>query len=334
MQAQGGLLSGQGISTRHRRDQQRASKFRRKVAASRQHQLLSSCVKLKDLCIHGKLQTTPHVNIMEQLRNRADKFRKQRRLQDEELEDIINKIKKGENFKDTDNRRDGTAAREEHERVMEAVKEGLLQIHGTAPNTKQDEIFRIMGKNCKELNNRIRGNEKTRKILDVKEDLDIDCLMICEHRLNFKHKDNKNDLKQMFQQEISCLAVLAHNVHKAKYAGRAQEGGTGTICFGKSTGSITKTGRDDEGMGRWSWIRLSKTNGHATRIVTTYNLCKNKNINSGTIYQQQRQYFITKKKDLTYPIILFQTQLIKQLKQWRAGGERIILFMDHNEHTI
>ena len=67
MQAQGGLLSGQGTSTRHRRDQQRASKFRRNVAASRQHQLLSSCVKLKDLCINGKLRTTPHVNIMEQL---------------------------------------------------------------------------------------------------------------------------------------------------------------------------------------------------------------------------------------------------------------------------
>jgi hypothetical protein len=138
----------------------------------------------------------------------------------------------------------------------------------------------------------------------------------------------------MFQQEISCLAVSAHNVHEAKYAGRAQEGGTGTICFGESTGFITKTGQDDEGLGRWSWIRLSGTNGHATRIVTIYNPCKNKKINSGTTYQQQRRYFITKKKDLTCPIILFQTQLIKQLKQWRAGGERIILFMDHNEYTI
>ncbi len=31
---------------------------------------------------------------------------------------------------------------------------------------------------------------------------------------------------------------------------------------------------------------------------------------------------------------MFRTQLIKQLKQWRDGGERIILFMDHNEHAI
>jgi hypothetical protein len=89
-------------------------------------------------------------------------------------------------------------------------------------------------------------------LLDIKEDLDIDCLMICEHCLNFKHKDNKNDLKQMFQQEISCSAVMAHNVHEAKYAGRVQEGGTGMICFCESTGFITKTGQDDEGLGRWS----------------------------------------------------------------------------------
>ncbi len=181
MHAQGGLLRGRGTSSRRRRDQQHASMFRRNVAASRQQQLLSSCVKLKDLCKNGKLQTTPHINIMKQLRYRADKFRKQERLQDKELEDIINEIKEGDDIMKTNKGRSGTVATEEHKRVMEAVTEGLLQIHGTAPNTKQDGIFRIMGKNCNRLNNRIGGNEKIGKLLDIKEDLDIDCLMICKH---------------------------------------------------------------------------------------------------------------------------------------------------------
>jgi hypothetical protein len=39
------------------------------------------------------------------------------------------------------------------------------------------------------------------------------------------------------------------------------------------------------------------------------------------------------KKDLTCPIRLFRTHLISQLTQWRADGDRIVLFMDHNEHT-
>jgi hypothetical protein len=79
---------------------------------------------------------------------------------------------------------------------------------------------------------------------------------------------------------------------------------------------------------------VSGTNGHATRIITAYNPCKNKNPNSGTTYQQQQRYFITKKKDLTCPIILFRRRLIKQLKQWHSGGDRIALFMDHNKHTL
>ncbi len=203
--------------------------------------MLTTCVKLKDLCKNGKLQTTPHSTIMEQLRNRADRFQKQGQLRDIELEDIISEIKEGEEFKANDVSKMAT---DEHNRVMELMGEGLLQTHGTAPNIKQDGIFRIMGENFNGLNNRIGGNGKIGKIMDIKEDLDVNCLMICKHRLNFRHKDNKNDLKQMFQREISCVAVSAHNVHEAKYAGRVQEGGTGMICFGKSTGYITKTGQD------------------------------------------------------------------------------------------
>jgi hypothetical protein len=68
-------------------------------------------------------------------------------------------------------------------------------------------------------------------------------------------------------------------------------------------------------------------------INTAYNPCKNKNMNSWTSYQQQRRYFKTKKKDLTCPLILFRKHLVRQIKQWQASGDRIILCMDHNEHV-
>ena len=41
-----------------------------------------------------------------------------------------------------------------------------------------------------------------------------------------------------------------------------------------------------------------------------------------------------KGKDLTCPLILFRKHLIKLIRQWHADGERIVLFMDHNKHTI
>ena len=92
----------------------------------------------------------------------------------------------------------------------------------------------------------------------------------------------------MFQREFACMAVSADNIHEGGVTSGDQEGGTGTICFGKSTGYIQKTGRDSEGLGRWSWILLGGTNRHQTRIITAYNSCRNKKVNLATTYQQQR----------------------------------------------
>jgi hypothetical protein len=137
----------------------------------------------------------------------------------------------------------------------------------------------------------------------------------------------------MIQYKLACTLVSAYNVHKEKCAGMEKEGGTGTICFGDFVGYIKKTGKDNKGLGRWRWVLLGRNNGHNARIITAYNPCKNKNLNLGTSYQQQRRTFITKKKYLTCPLILFQKHLVRQIKQWQASGDRINLFMDHNEHV-
>jgi hypothetical protein len=250
------------------------------------------------------------------------------------LEDIIKEIKEDGQFKKEEEDCQEESAKDEQWRVLEEVQEGLLQIHGIAPNTKQPGIFWIMGKNCNGFKNRIGGNRKIAKELDIKEDLNIDCLIYCVHQLNFHHKDNKNDLKQMFQHELACMAISAHNVCTDKHAGRVQEGGTGTTCFGECTGYIRKVGRNDKGLDRWSWILMGGANRHNTQIIMENNPCKNKNVNSSTLYHQQHQYFITKKKDLTCLLILFRRHLFKQLQQWQAAGEKIVLFMDHNKHMI
>jgi hypothetical protein len=67
------------------------------------------------------------------------------RLQDTNLENIISKMKANSQFKECKEGSGGTSVNDEHKRVLEAVKEGLLQVHGIAPNTKQPRIFRLMG---------------------------------------------------------------------------------------------------------------------------------------------------------------------------------------------
>ncbi len=112
-----------------------------------------------------------------------------------------------------------------------------------------------------------------------------------------------------------------------------QEGGTGTVCFSDATGYIEKVGKDKEGLGRCSWILFGGSDGHNTRMITAYNPCKNKKVNSGTSFQQQRRYFIMKKKDLTRLLILFRQQLTLEIRRWRASRDRIMLFMYHNENV-
>jgi hypothetical protein len=133
----------------------------------------------------------------------------------------------------------------------------------------------------------ISSNSKVAKALDIKDDLGIDCLMYCKHRLNLQHKDTKNDFKQMFQWDIACTAVAAHNTHERKHARWVQEGRTGAVWFGNTTGYIKKVEKDNKGLGQWIWILFGGAECHNTQPTTAYNPCKNKNVNSGTSYQQQ-----------------------------------------------
>jgi hypothetical protein len=151
-----------------------------------------------------------HTTTMEQLRIKADRFRKQGRLQDKDLEEFIRKIKDSDQLNNKVEEQRDASTKDKHQKVQDAVKEGLLLIHGSAPNTKQLGIFWIMGKNCNGFKNKIGGNEMIGKALDIKDDLDIDCLMYCKHQINFCHKDNKNNLKQMFQRELECTAIYKH----------------------------------------------------------------------------------------------------------------------------
>ncbi len=157
--------------------------------------------------------------IMEHLRLQADRFRKQGRLQEDEIEAIIKEMREEMGGKEGGDQASNTARAEEHKRVMEAVKEGLLQTQGIAPNSKQAGIFRVLCKNANGFNNRISGNQKVAKALNIKDDLDVNCLLYCKHCLNLRHKSNVNDFKQMFLREIACTAIASHNVHKWQQAG-------------------------------------------------------------------------------------------------------------------
>ena len=114
------------------------------------------------------------------------------------MEDIISKLNRTEGG-DLTREMENSARMAEHKEVHEAITEGLLQPHGLLSNTKQDGIFRLLCENPNSFNNRITGNQKLDKAINLKDELDADGLLYCKHRLNLKHRDdNKNNFKQMF----------------------------------------------------------------------------------------------------------------------------------------
>jgi hypothetical protein len=50
-------------------------------------------MNLKDKCVNGKFRTSEHKTILEHLRLQADRFRKQGRLQENEMEAIIKEMR-------------------------------------------------------------------------------------------------------------------------------------------------------------------------------------------------------------------------------------------------
>jgi hypothetical protein len=62
------------------------------------------------MCINGKFQTTKHTTIMERLRIRAERFRKQGRLQEDDLEQIIKEMKEEGQHKESEGGNEEAAA--------------------------------------------------------------------------------------------------------------------------------------------------------------------------------------------------------------------------------
>lgn len=109
--------------------------------------------------------------------------------------------------------------------VMEirGVADEVLQVHGVAPGKKPEGVTRMVMENPNGLNTTFRDNEKLEKAKEIFDELEVDIVAFSEHRINCKHKSNRNSLKQLFQGgEAELRTVVGHNVHEN--VSRTQEG--------------------------------------------------------------------------------------------------------------
>jgi hypothetical protein len=90
---------------------------------------------------------------------------------------------------------------------------------------------------------------------------------------------------------------------------------------------------DFRGLGRWnSWI-IQADPSHKTRMVVAYQVGQARQRGLHTIYQQDVHYIQTHGLNCT-PRELFQADILSAISHWIEHGDRILIFIDMNEHIL
>ena len=84
--------------------------------------------------------------------------------------------------------------------------------------------------------------------------------------------------------ETDLQAIASHSVHEN--VGKYQEGGTAMMSYSNLLQQFNPegSGRDDLGLGFWTYMRFVRDDRIVTRIICGYFSCANKKKDSGTVY--------------------------------------------------
>jgi len=168
------------------------------------------------------------------------------------------------------------------------VPDYLQEVHGVPLGRKGEGITRLIYENLNGLQSTLSSkNEKLDKARRVIDDLQADVVCYNEHRQNLWHKANQNGFRQMFNGgEMDLQAITSHNVHET--VGKYQEGGTAVLSCGNLLQQFDPegSGRDDLGLGHWTYMRFVGEDRIVTRVICGYFPRANKKKDSGKVYQQ------------------------------------------------
>jgi hypothetical protein len=79
-------------------------------------------------------------------------------------------------------------------------------------------------------------------------------------------------------------------------------------------------------------MKFTGGEGVVTQVICSYSPCSNKKKDLFTVYQQHRRHLINNLNDLTCPREQFCNDLLRQMKQWQAASEQLVLCLDANEN--
>ncbi len=206
---------------------------------------------------------------------------------------------------------------------------------GGMPTEREDGTIRVLVSQMGGCASMETGEIKIAATEQLVQTYDINFCTFMELNFNWLKVNSSANLALWFQEEEHELrSVTAHNTTEFDEAfGKHQPRGTGMVCRHEFAQYARKPSVDPRGLGRWCSWPFYCNSIHVTRIVVAYRPCARKAKGLKTVYQQQLGY-IQSCGLQTDPVTMFDTNLSKQIKEWRGAGERIVLVIDVNGHPL
>ena len=131
----------------------------------------------------------------------------------------------------------------------------------------------------------------------------------------------------------SYRTSVANNHQEAVLTTTRQQGGIALFAGKEVRQYISKTERDFRGLGRWnSWL-IQSDPSHRTRMVVAYQVGQARQKGIQMIYQQHARY-MARHGLPGKPRNLFQDDIVTAITNWINSRDRLILFIDMNEHVL
>ena len=169
---------------------------------------------------------------------------------------------------------------------------------------------------------------KSRQLVQHIRDAEYDVFCMDEVGLYW----NKLDASDQWAERAICLpdstAIFANNTTEPQLSHKLQYGGVGIIATGEAKHRITDRGKDQSGLGRWVWIRLTGKEDHHVRIMTLYRPCQSGG--ASTVFQQHARG-LTAKGDMRNPRTAILMDALLLVDSWKELGDHVIIGMDANE---
>jgi hypothetical protein len=221
---------------------------------------------------------------------------------------------------------------------QDATWDRYTQLHvpriGCLPSPRPHGTFRWMY--C-QVNGLASAKSRKSKIYDtweLAEKYDVDGIAFVEVGVNWRKFKTSGRLSSWFETlaEREIRSSEAFNQHAPVVSAR-QQGGTAFLLRHGLLEYSHGTAHDSRNLGRWaSWLFYSNQD-HRTRVITAYCPGSRKHEGPQTVYTQHLNEINRNGWDTT-PYALFVNDLLAAIRCWRAAGDRIILFIDSNEHIV